>query len=136
MTSTADMKRITIVGDDRPGTLAEVTELLSDSGLDIRDISTKAVGDDVFLTLQVFDYDLGLNVLMENGFNAISEESVLIRIEDRPGALAAIARTLAEEGIDIRGISLVHQNASHNAVAISSDNDQRVREIFKDHLYN
>lgn len=136
MTSDAEIKRITVIGEDRPGTLAEVTELLSSYQLDIRDIATNKVGEDAFLTLQVSDYDLGLNVLLAAGFNAIPEESVLVRIEDKPGALAGVARRLADEGIDIRGISMVHQQGNHSAVAISSDDDQRVRELFVDQLYN
>lgn len=130
------MQQITIVGADRPGSLAEVTELLSGQAIDIRDISTRAIGDETFLTIQVSDYDRALNLLMVAGFNAVPEESVLVRIEDKSGALAVIARQLADEGIDIRGISLIHQNGTHSAVAISSDNDQRVREIFVDQLFN
>ena len=136
MTAEHEIKRITVIGDDRPGTLAEVTELLSGMDIDIRDISTKIVADDAFLTLVVSDYDRSLNALISAGFNAIAEESVLIRIEDQPGALAAIARQLADQGIDIRGISMVHQRGKHSAVAISSDNDARVRELFADQLFN
>ena len=136
MTAENDVKRITVIGDDRPGTLAEVTEILGQSGIDIRDISANTMGDDAFLTLQVTEYDRALNVLMAAGFNAISEESVVIRIEDKPGALAAIARRLADEDIDIRGISMLHQNGNHSAVAISSNDDGRVRSLFADQLYN
>ena len=136
MTEEHELKRITVVGDDRPGTLAEVTEVLSSMDIDIRDITTRVVGEDAFLTLIVSDYDRSLSALISAGFNAIAEESVLVRIEDQPGALAAIARRLADEGIDIRGISMVHQRAEHSAIAISSDNDARVRQLFADQLFN
>lgn len=136
MAAEDEIKRITVIGDDRPGTLADVTEVLSGMDIDIRDISTRIVGDDAFLTLVVSEYDRSLNALIAAGFNAIAEESVLVRIEDQPGALASIARKLADVGVDIRGISVVHQRANHSAVAISSDNDARVRELFADKLFN
>ena len=136
MAAEDEIKRITVICDDRPGTLADVTEVLSAMDIDIRDISTRTVGDDAFLTLVVSEYDRSLNTLIAAGFNAIAEESVLVRIEDQPGALASIARQLADEGVDIRGISVVHQRTNHSAVAISSDNDARVRELFEDKLFN
>ena len=73
MTAEHEIKRITVIGDDWPGTLAEVTELLSGMDIDIRDISTKIVADDAFLTLVVSDYDRSLNALISAGFNAIAE---------------------------------------------------------------
>ena len=136
MAAEDEIKRITVICDDRLGTLADVTEVLSGTDIDIRDISTTVVGDDAFLSLVVSEYDRSLNTLIAAGFNAIAEESVLVRIEDQPGALASIARQLADEGIDIRGISVVHQRTNHSAVAISSDNDARVRELFADKLFN
>ena len=136
MAAEDEIKRITVIGDDRPGTLADVTEVLSGMDIDIRDISTRIVGDDAFLTLVVSEYDRSLNALIAAGFNAIAEESVLVRIEDQPGAQASIARKLADVGVDIRCISVVHQRANHSAVAISSDNDARVRELFADKLFN
>ena len=136
MTEEHEIKWITVIGDDRPGTLAEVTELLSGMDIDIGDISTRVVADDAVLTLAVSDYERSLNTLISARFNTIAEESVPIRIEDQPGALAIIARRLADEGIDIRGISMVRQRANHRAIAIISDNDARVRDLFADQLLN
>lgn len=124
------MKQITVVGRDRPGVLAELAELLLAEGLDIRDVESQIVGEDLFLKLVLSDYDRGLAVLAAAGYQAIPRENVLLRIEDEPGALARLARRLADAGIDIRGISLVHQSGQHCAVAISSSDDARVREIF------
>ena len=50
MTEEHEIKWITVIGDDRPGTLAEVTELLSGMDIDIGDISTGVVADDAVLT--------------------------------------------------------------------------------------
>ncbi|WP_207063657.1 ACT domain-containing protein [Motiliproteus sp. SC1-56] len=129
-------RQMTVVSQDRPGLLVEVTSLLAEAGIDIRDLDSQEVGGQQFLKLICSDYDRGLAVLTAVGFQVIAQETVLIRLEDRPGALAQVARQLAEESVAVRGISLIQQSEGVGLVAISSDNDRRVREIFADALIN
>lgn len=128
------MKHITVISEDRPGVLAEVTELLNSQGVDIRGLDSQLAGSQLFLKLHLSDPDLGLSLLNSAGFQVVSEQSVLVCIEDKPGALARIARRLADHQIELRGISLVHQEQGFWSVAVSSDDDQRVREVLQDIL--
>ena len=128
------MKRVTVIGRDHPGLLADISELLANAGLDIRDVVAQQAAEDCFLTLLLSDHDLGLRVLTEAGYKTVSEEVVLIRIEDKPGALAQVARVLADNDIGLRVISMVHEGEDHNAVAISSSNNDGVRALFRDQL--
>lgn len=128
------MKWITVIAENTPGLLAEVSELLAEKGLDLRDLVAETSGRDCFLTLLLSDYDMGLRVLTEAGYKTVSEEVVLIHIEDKPGALARVARVLADNNIDLRAISMVHEGEDKNAVAISSSNNQEVRRLFREQL--
>ncbi|WP_210397737.1 ACT domain-containing protein [Motiliproteus sediminis] len=128
------MKQLTVVDTNRPGLLADVTELLSRHQIDIRSFDTLLDGDQVYIKLMLSDVDQGLAVLTEGGFQAISEDSVLIRIVDQPGALAQIARTLADHGVDIRALTLVQQGEGFWSVAVSSSDNVRVRTLFADSL--
>lgn len=130
------IKRMTVVSQDRPGLLAEVTGLLAEADIDIRDLDSHVEGGQQFLKLVCSDYDRGLAVLTAADFAVIAEETVLIRVQDRPGALARIARRLAEESVAVRGISLIQQGEGYGVVAISSDDDARVRELFAEVLVN
>lgn len=128
------MKQLTVVDTNRAGLLAEVTELLSNNGIDIRSFDTLLDGDHVYIKLVLSDYDQGLAVLTEGGFQAIAEDSVLIRIVDQPGALARIARTLTDQNVDIRALTLVQQGDGFWSVAVSSSDNAEVRRIFADRL--
>lgn len=129
------MKRVTVISRDYPGLLADISELLAGKGLDIRDlVAQQPDGDHCFLTLLLSDYDLGLKTLTEAGYKTVSEEVVLIRIADRPGELARVARTLADNNIGLRAVSMVHEGEDHNAVAVSSDDNDGVRKLFRKQL--
>lgn len=128
------MKTLTVVAPDRPGLLADITEVLSHNQIDIRSFETHLEQEHACIKLALSDYDRGLGVLNEAGYQAITEESVLIRIDDRPGALARIARTLSEHQIDIRSLTLVQPGQASWAVAISSSDNERVREILSSDL--
>jgi len=57
-----------------------------------------------------------------------------VRIENTPGALGLISRTLSENDIDIRAITMIEQNLGSNIVAIVTDQDKKAKRILKDSL--
>ena len=130
------MKQITIVSPNQPEVMSLITELLTENQIDIRHFDSYVAGDDLFIKLLVDDYDRGLSVLTAANYQAIPEETVLVRVEDKPGALAQIARKMTDQRINVRSVTLVHQGQQYWSVAISSDCNDRVREIFKDVLVN
>jgi hypothetical protein len=128
------MKYIMIINKDRKGLVAEISELLGQNRINIDSIH--AVSQDGFAGIRLFtpDNDRALSILNESGFKAVPDENILVRIEDTPGSLGRISRTLSENRIDIRGITMIEQNQGFNIVAIVTDQDARAREILKDVL--
>jgi hypothetical protein len=128
------MKYIMIINKDRKGLVAEISELLGQNRINIDSIH--AVSQDGFAGIRLFtpDNDRALSILNESGFKAVPDENILVRIEDTPGSLGRISRTLSENRIDIRGITMIEQNQGFNIVAIVTDQDVRAREILTDVL--
>jgi hypothetical protein len=128
------MKYIMIINKDRKGLVAEISELLGQNRINIDSIH--AVSQDGFAGIRLFtpDNDRALSILNESGFKAVPDENILVRIEDTPGSLGRISRTLSENRIDIRGITMIEQNQGFNIVAIVTDQDARAREILTDVL--
>jgi len=116
--------------------LTEVTELLSEHGLDIRNLNFQQLGSDGVLTLVADDYDKCLALLTAQGYSALTDETLLIQAEDRPGVLAQLSRSITDLGVDIRSLSLVQIRDSDDIVAISTTDNDKVRELFKDRLLN
>ncbi len=123
------MQRITVIVQNRPGSLAEIAELLASKGLSISAIVAEAVGAQGVLRIDVERVDEALAILTSAGYNAVTEEVLLARIEDRPGALAHLSRRLMEASLDIRGLNMVQRADGWAVVAIATNDNARARTV-------
>jgi len=128
------MHRVTVVARDRAGLIAEVSELLAARAVNILAIDGETFGGDAVLHLQVDALDAALSVLAAAGFQAVSEDVLLLRIEDKPGALAHVSRRLADARISIRGISMVQRGGGYAIVGTSTDDNPRARALLSGDL--
>lgn len=125
------MQRITVVTHNRPGVLAEITELLAAKGISIASIVAEAYGNDgvMHIDLDASDQDKALGELTAAGFQAVSEDVLLARIQDRPGALAELARRLRDADLDVRGLNMVQRDEGWAVVAIASSDNAVARGV-------
>ncbi len=128
------MNNIMIISKDRKGLVAEITELLGLNKININTINARSEKGIAEIRLSTSDNDRSLSVLNEAGIKAVSDENILVRVDDAPGTLGQISRTLSESNIDIRGISMLEQNHGFNIVSIITDNDAKTRQVLKDIL--
>jgi hypothetical protein len=123
------LQRITVIVQNRAGLLAEIAELLASKGLSITSIVADSVGTQGVLHLGLERVDEALAVLASAGYNAVSEDVLLARIEDRPGALAQLSRRLMEAQLDIRGLNMIQRNDGWAVVAVATSDNTRAREV-------
>ena len=128
------MRQLTIVSRNYQDLVADITELLAINEIDIRNIDSHLAGQDAYIKLVVSSYDKSLTLLTQAGYNAVSDDSVLLRVIDRPGSLARISREIADHGINTRAITMLHNDNGYTVAAISTDCNSKVREIFQDSL--
>lgn len=128
------MSFITILHRDKKGLVADISELLEQENINIDKIHAVVKGKTAEIILFTQQIDPALKSLVENGYTAISSENILVRVKDRPGALAAISRRLSDSNIDIRGITMVNCDLGENIIAIATDQDETARELLKDLL--
>lgn len=128
------MRQLTVVGKDRRDLVADITELLAGNGIDIRNINSHLAGQDAYITLALSEYHRGFRLLMDAGYNTVSDDSVLLRVIDKPGTLAKLSRKISEHGINTRAITMLHHDDCYTIVAISTDSNDKVRELFKESL--
>ena len=129
------MKQISIICKS-VNPVTEITEMLSEKGLDIRDLSYQLLGSDGVLSLVADDHDKCLAVLAEAGYSALTDETLLMKAEDKPGFLAQLSRSITDRGVDIRSLILMEIRDSDDIVAISTTDNDKVRELFKEQLLN
>lgn len=128
------MKQITVVVDDRPGMLAALTEALAQRKVNIESIDGESAPHCGVLNLCVDRYDDALVALRDAGFQAISEDALLIRIKDQPGALAHVAARFANAALNIRSLRILRREGGSSLVALASDDNEAARKLVGDIL--
>lgn len=130
------MRQITIIAPVQDGLVARVSEALARAGINIEALDAMDVRDIDVIALSVDRYDDALQVLRDAGFNAFSEDAVVLRIKDEPGALARVTKRLYEAGIHVRSIRIVHRGEGAGLVAVSMDRTAEGLAAVKDLLLN
>ncbi len=123
------MKSLTIIQETHAGLLAEITTLLEGQGIDVRSVDGYTVGSVAVISLTAEPYRTCFTSLTEAGFKAFVSEQVLIRVENRPGALADISRRLANAQVDIRSIHFVDKKAGSCILALETEDDYKARQV-------
>jgi hypothetical protein len=88
---------------NEPGSMATLAETLAARGVDLRAIGGGGIGDAGHVIMTTADDDTTRQVLDEGGYTYIEGESILAEVDDRPGGMAALARRLADAGVNIYG---------------------------------
>ncbi len=130
------MKQITLVMRARRGAVADISDLLGREGINIESLEGFAVREWDIVQLSVSDYNRALVVLRDAGYDAITEDAVVINVQDQPGALAKVTRRLYEGGVEIRSVRILHRQAGEAMVAISMDRTEEGMRLIEDLLVN
>jgi hypothetical protein len=128
------MRQLTIVTPDRPGLVAEITELLAADGIDIETFDAEAVCGTAVVRLTVDQDDKAIQALHRQGFSPVSEDAMLVRLEDRPGSLAAIARRFRDAGVSIHSLRIISTSGGQTVAAISTERTAEALALVKDIL--
>lgn len=109
--------------ENRPGALAELTESLVDSGVNILAISVPDAGEFGTVRLLPDNVDEARTVLREVGFPHAAVDVLAVELPHRPGALAEVARLLAEENVVIRYAYATNAPGAERGLCVVSVDD-------------
>lgn len=123
------MRNIRVVVPNRPGILAEVTEVLASHGIGIERIGVETHGNGALVRMSIERDDEALKVLTEGGYEAVTDDVLLAYVDDRPGALAQLSRRIADGNVNIRSLHHVRREDGQALVAISTDDNERARTL-------
>ena len=130
------MQRIIVNVKNEVGVLADLTTLLAGQGINI--VGIDAEGSDesgvVVISTEDADHHGALLVIANAGYKAISDESLVIRLRDEPGALAKIADRFRRNNINILSLHIVNRTEGFTTVSVSADNFETARKLVEDQL--
>ena len=130
------MKQITVICKDCKNPVQKITTLLSKHNIDIRNIGFQQFGTDAILNLITDDFEKSITLLSEHGYTLLSDETLLIKATDRLGMLAEMSQQISDAGVTIRSLALIKISEDNNVVAVSTNDNPRVRGLYRDQLIN
>ncbi len=126
------MKQITIVTENHPNLFADITNALASRDINIESMDAEEIQGLEVVTLMVDQYDKALQALRDASLHAVTEDAVVLRIRDEPGALAKVAQRFKDEDVHIRSIRVIYRQDDWGLIAISMDRTERALAVVRD----
>jgi hypothetical protein len=120
-----NIKQLSIFVENKQGRLAEITEIISRSGANIRALSIADTTDFGILRIIVDKPDEAAACLKESGITVSVTNVIAIGIDDTPGAFSRPMRLLSDAGVDVEYMYAFITRKSEKAYVILrvADND-------------
>ena len=131
------MKQLTVITANVPGALADISGVLAAKGINIEGIEADGHGERgvVVLTVGLHEYDRALRTLQdETQFRVFTEDALVIRVEDRPGALAEIAMRFKEASVNVRSMHIIARGQPYSLASIVADDREQAEILLRDLL--
>ena len=126
------MKRIIIMAENRVGVIADIGKILADDNINIETLDTESTGDNGIVILTTDDTDQALYALANAGFRAVSDEALILKLKDEPGALAKIAEKFKQSHLNIRSLHILSRQAGYSMVALTTDDKEKAQMLIDD----
>jgi hypothetical protein len=102
--------------------------------VNIESLDAQEVGGMAVVELTVDRYDEALGILRDAGFDAVTEDALVIRLQDEPGALAKAAKRFKDADIDLRSIRIIRRHEGFALVALATERTEEARALVKEYL--
>ncbi len=126
------MKQITVLVRNEIGAAAAIATALAKHGVNIEEFDIEGIEDRGLVVLKVDKYDEALRALRDHGFKAITQDALLVRLEDKPGALAAVAVRLKDAGLDLRSMHIVRRGEGVTLASLVTSDPVRAAAVLHD----
>lgn len=124
------IKQLSIFVENKPGRLAEITEVLAVANVDILAISVADTSDFGILRVIVDKPDEAVKAIKAAGMTVSLTNVIAVGIDDQPGSFAKSARVLADAGLTIEYVyAFVSRDKGMAYIIIRADNGERAGAV-------
>jgi hypothetical protein len=121
------MTEFTVRLANRPGMLAMLAERIASAGVNLEALAAYGIGEEGRVHLMVDDATAARSVLRAAGLAFDEREILVTTLSHRPGAVAAMARSLADAGVNIEAVYLLRCSAEGMEFAVAVDDPGAAR---------
>ena len=127
------IKQISIFMENKPGRMAKVAKTLSEANVNMRALTIAEAGDFGIIRMVVDDTDKGYKVLRDEGFTVSETDVLAVEIQDTPGGLYKIAKTLGENNINMDyAYAFVTAKAERAMLILRVDDTKRAAQVLQE----
>ena len=94
-------KQLSVFMENKPGRLSQICSTLAEAGINIRAMSVHDTVDHAIVRLMVDNPNKALVLLEEEGLYIVTQDVVVLQIENVPGIISMIAKKLFRADINI-----------------------------------
>ena len=125
MTNATASKQLIITVNNKVGTLAEVTSVLSSVGINLIAVCAYAVDNKGVIIFVTEDNNQAKKLLKDKKYDVREEEVVLISIDNKPGELQKLTEKIAKAKIDLTLLyGSVDQKGKTSRIILVSENNK------------
>ena len=95
------VQQISVFVESKPGHLHRILDAFESAGVNVRGYYASDTGDYGIVRFIVDQPDSALGVLKELGCACAKSEVLCVRLQDKPGELARVMKTMSECGINV-----------------------------------
>jgi len=128
------MKQLTVIADDRPGLLADITYILGTAHMNIEAIDVHVHGGKGIIHLTVKDAEKASKMLKANGYEPFEVDVKFIRVLDKPGALAEVSKILADGKVNVEMLRQVCVDGGYAINTLKTDNPAKTAKLLEKYL--
>lgn len=141
-----NVKQISVFLENKPGKLADFTDVLSKHEIDMRALSLAEASDFGIVRIIVDDIYNASTILKDEGYVFSITKVLAVAIPDEPGGLAKVIRTLGDNGVNVEymyafttrkaGVAYMILRVEDNAKAVEVLKANGIKPVGQDELQN
>ncbi|MBI4015505.1 MAG: hypothetical protein HY362_02195 [Candidatus Aenigmarchaeota archaeon] len=124
------MRHFEVTISNKKGALSELCETLAAGNVNIRAIAAEGEGKKGKLKFVVDNDSLAKQALKHGGYKFVEHEILPIKMLDKPGELARVAKALSHLGINIESLYILGKENGQTEVAFKVSDLQKAKSIF------
>lgn len=117
-----------VESENRPGEIARISGALGEQGINITAIGSVAWGERGAIGLLTADPEGTRDAFDKAGLSYRELETVEVRLQDRPGTLAAASRKLADAGVNIEFLVVSDLGGGEVTLSVAVDDAHLARQ--------
>ena len=124
------IQQLSVFIENKPGRLADITEVLANADVDLRAISVADTSDFGILRVIVDKPKEAVLALRDHGMTVSLTSVLAVGLSDEKGAFSKVIRILSNSGVDVEYIyAFVSRDNGKASVIIRTDKSARAAEV-------